>query len=68
MDVTINEVVSTVRTVDGDALLAPETLEKIVQAVLAAMHEHEAHQKRVQAEQRVTGTVRTRSGCCGGDR
>ncbi len=58
MDVYIGEIVSTVRTVDGDALLAPQTLEKIVRAVLWAVEEREAHACRVKAEQRVTSGVR----------
>ena len=58
MDVHIGEIVSTVRAVDGDALLAPQTLEKIVQAVLRAVEERDAHARRVRAEQRVTGGVR----------
>ena len=66
MDVNINEVVSTVRTVDGDGLLSPGTLETIVRAVLEAMREQEAHAQRMKAEQRVTGSVRASSACCGG--
>jgi len=58
MDVHIGEIVSTVRAVDGDALLAPQTLEKIVRAVLRAVEEREAHACRVKAEQRVTSGVR----------
>ena len=58
MDVHIGEIVSTVRTVDGDALLAPQTLEKIVRAVLRAVEEREAHACRVKAEQHVTSGVR----------
>jgi hypothetical protein len=53
MDVNIGEVVSTVRVVDGDALLAPRTLEQIVQAVLRAVEEREAHTKRIEVERRI---------------
>lgn len=67
MDVNINEVVSTVRAVDGEGLLSPKTLETIVRAVLEAMREQEAHTQRIKAEQRVAGSVRTSSSCCGGD-
>ena len=58
MEVHIADVVSTVRTVDGEALLAPATMERIVRAVLRAIEEREAHQERVRAEQRITGGVR----------
>lgn len=58
MEVHIGEIISTVRAVDGDSLLAPQTLEKIVRAVLVAVREREEHRMRVRAEQRVTGGVR----------
>ncbi len=58
MEVNINDVVSTVRAVDGDSLLAPQTMEKIVRAVLVAMNERESHRARVRAEQRISGGVR----------
>jgi hypothetical protein len=57
MQVEINEVVSTVRTVDGDALLTPQTLNRIVAAVLNAVQDVDAHRMRVNAETRVTGGV-----------
>lgn len=58
MSVHIGEFVNTVRAIDGDALLEPQTLEKIVRAVLRAVEEREAHACRVKAEQRVTSGVR----------
>ena len=57
MQVEINEVVSTVRAVDGDALLAPQTLTRIVTAVMKAMEEMEFHRDRVRAETQVTEGV-----------
>ena len=45
------------RVMDGDSLLAPQTLEKIVRAVLHAVNEQEEHHKRVRAERRITGGV-----------
>ena len=57
MDVQIGDVTSTVRAVDSDSLLAPQTMEKIVRVVLQAVRDQEAHGKRVRAEQRVTGGV-----------
>lgn len=58
MEVNIGDVVSTVRAVDGDSLLAPQTMERIVRAVLQAMNEREGHRARVRAEQRISGGVR----------
>jgi len=58
MDVHVGEIVSTVRAVDSDALLSPQVMEKIVQAVLRAVDERDAHAQRVRAEQRVTSGVR----------
>ena len=57
MEVQIGDLASTVRAVDGDSLLTPQTLEKIVRAVLEAVNGQEAHAKRVRAETRVTGGV-----------
>ncbi len=57
MEVEIGNVTSTVRAVDGDSLLAPQTLEKIVRAVLQAVNEQEKHHKRAKSERRITGGV-----------
>jgi hypothetical protein len=57
MQVEINEVISTVRAVDGDALLAPQTLQRIVTAVIEALENVEAHRERVRAETQVRGGV-----------
>ncbi len=57
MDINIGEVESTVRAVDGDALLAPQTLAKIVQAVLLAVREQEEHRTRVREEQRINNRL-----------
>lgn len=58
MEVNIGDLVSTVRAVDGDALLAPQTLQKIVSLVLEAVRQQEEHGRRVRAEQRISGGVR----------
>ncbi len=50
MQVIVDEVVSSLHAVDGDALLAPRTLQAIVRAVLQAVDEQEGHRKRVRAE------------------
>lgn len=57
MDVEIGEVVTTVRAIDGSALLTTEVLQQIVNAVLRAVHDDLAHDERVRAERRVTGGV-----------
>lgn len=58
MEVHIGDIVSMVRAVDGDSLLTPQTLSKIVQVVLEAVREQEEHHKRVRAEQRISSGVR----------
>jgi hypothetical protein len=57
MDVEIGEVVTTVRAIDGSALLTPEVLQQIVNAVLRAVHDDLAHDERLRVERRVTGGV-----------
>ena len=57
MEVEINDLQSTVRAVDGDSLLSPQMMEKIVRVVLAAVNDQEAHRGRVRAEQRITRGV-----------
>jgi hypothetical protein len=58
MEVNIEDIVSTVRTVDGDSLLTPNTLRKIVSVVLQAVEEKESHARRVRKEQCISGGVR----------
>lgn len=57
MEVEIGEVVSTVRAVDGDSILSPRTLEKIVRAVLIASRQEREHEQRRLEESRVTAGV-----------
>lgn len=57
MDVEINDVQTTVRAVDGDSLLSPATLQRIVRVVLQAVNDQEGHRQRVRAEQRITRGV-----------
>jgi hypothetical protein len=57
MEVQINDLASTVRAVDGDSLLAPQTMEKIVRVVLQAVNDQKAHGQRTRAERRVTSGV-----------
>ncbi len=53
MDVEIGEMTSTVRVVDGAALLSPQMLQAMVQAV----KDHIEQEQRAHSERRVTGGV-----------
>ena len=57
MDVEIGEVVSTIRAVDGQALLSPQLLRRLVEAVTQAVTEQAAHEARAHKESRITGGV-----------
>jgi hypothetical protein len=57
MGVEIGDVSSTVRAVDGDALLSPRVLAQIVAAVARALHDGGEDEKRAAAERRITGGV-----------
>lgn len=57
MDIEINEIVSSVRAVDGNALLSPRVLQRIVEAVVQAVEQKTAHDKRTRDERRITGGV-----------
>jgi hypothetical protein len=45
-DVIVEEIVSTIRTVDGQAMLHPSTLARVVQAVLSAVDEKQSRERR----------------------
>ncbi len=53
MEVNIGELSSTLRALDGESVLVPETLKKIVGTVMKAVEEREEHLERVNAEQRL---------------
>jgi hypothetical protein len=53
MDVIIDEIVSTVRTVDSAALLDQRLLERLVQAVLAGIDECQGRDRRRRADARI---------------
>jgi hypothetical protein len=57
VQVEIGEVSSTVRSVDGEALLSPRVLQRIVAAVTAALHERDDRDQRAHAERKITGGV-----------
>jgi hypothetical protein len=53
MNVTIDEAVATVRTVDGQSLLDERTLAQIIRAVLAALEDKQARDRRRDEETRI---------------
>jgi hypothetical protein len=57
MPVEVGELVNNVQVMDGDSIFTPQMLSKISQLFLKQIEDHENHQKRVRAEQRVTGGV-----------
>jgi hypothetical protein len=57
MDVHIDQVTSTVRAVDGSALLSPQVMQQIIRIVLQAVEQETSHQRRARAERRVTPGV-----------
>lgn len=68
MDVIINEVVSSVRLVDGQSLLDPKTLSSIVRTVLSAVDERDARTQRRKEETQIPDDGRGGlSGFSGGD-
>ncbi len=57
MPVEIQEVSSTVRSVDGQALLSPRLLQAIVDAVTKALRDGDEREKRAMAERKITDGV-----------
>lgn len=57
MNIHIGDVTGTVRAVDGDSLLAPQTMQRIVNAVLAAIDEAQRQKKNAESDTRVTRGV-----------
>lgn len=57
MEVQIQRLQSTVQAFDGDVPLSPQTMDKIVHAVLEALNDQQMHAARVRAEQRITNGV-----------
>jgi hypothetical protein len=52
-DVVVDEIVATVRTVDGNALLDPKLVRRLVQAVLAGADERQARERRRRDDSRI---------------
>ncbi len=55
--VHIQNAIGTVKAMDGDALLSPQVLEQIVQAVLVAVDERQMRDKRSKSDTTVTSGV-----------
>ena len=58
MQVIIDEIVSSVRAVDSQALLSREVMDAIVKAVVAAVEQGEQHRKRLDDEVRFDSSSR----------
>jgi len=57
MDVDIQELTGTVRTVDSAGLLNPKTVEAIVAAVMAALDRKKRNEEQAKSDTRVTRGV-----------
>jgi hypothetical protein len=57
MEVHVKNAIGTVKAVDGDALLSPQTLERIIYAVLSSMDERQLRKDRSKADTSVTPGV-----------
>ena len=57
LDIDIQEVSGTVRTIDGAGLLNPRTLETIVAAVIAALDRKKRGEEQAKCDTRVTRGV-----------
>jgi hypothetical protein len=69
MQVHIHEVTSSVRMVDGNSLLTPSLLARIVAATTEAMQQGQMHEQRARRDTRVSSkSVPGSWGCGGGDR
>ena len=66
MDVVIDELHSTVDVVDDRALLAPETLERIVRAVLATLEREQLRQRALDADLDLRSVVEQQRDASGG--
>jgi hypothetical protein len=57
MDVHVVNAIGTVKAIDGDSLLSPQTLERIICAVLNAIDERLLRKDRSKADTSVTAGV-----------
>lgn len=61
MNVHINEMNSTIHATDSQALLSPELLRQITQAVLAALKEQESYEQRRMNERQIRPSATAQS-------
>ena len=54
-EIYLGELESSVTAVDGDSVLSPQTLRRIVAIVLREVEAREEHRARVRAEQHIEG-------------
>lgn len=66
MQVHINEVVSRVRAVDGESLLSPTAMQRIVGAAVTAMKDEQARDRSRSQDTRLDGGDAPESGGLGG--
>jgi hypothetical protein len=60
MDVYINEMTSTVRALDSEALLNPQILERLTQHLIAKLKENQRHERTVKEEQEMRPSMTSR--------
>jgi len=60
MEVIVHEMESTVRAVDGQALLHPSILNRIIAQAVARMKEHQDHERVVREERKMRPNVTSR--------
>jgi hypothetical protein len=60
LDVYINEMSSTVRATDSEALLNPQVVERLLQMLASRLKEHQQHEKTVKDEQRMRPSMTAR--------
>ena len=60
MDVRINDVTTDVNVTDASAMLTPQVLERIVQAVMQRMREHQEGEREAEQD-RELGSMRQRA-------
>ena len=58
MEVQINEIVSSIRTVDQQQLLSPTLVQRLVHEVMRAIDERDARRRRIEQERKITSGVR----------
>ncbi len=56
-DVSIANINSTIRAVDGNSLLSPAVMQQVIQTVLQAVEENLERRRRIDSERRVTPGV-----------